>query len=512
MKALARSWSGWRSVAGLAWDIAVRAPGPAVTVLLIQLCNGARNGLYVWLTAGVINGLVNGHGAVAWTTGFAAVLMGENLTWTFMLPARNWLRDVATLRTQERVLDLAARAPLLRFSDPQWVDRLSRASGNLSDRMGGWLAGVFDLVGAVVQVGGMLLAVFALGGRVALIAALLGASVVGVICQGRLSGVELARSQRLARPRRVAAAWSGLLTARAAAPEVRVFDIGEWLRSRWEAAYRLTAGEDLRTALRRFGWEGLNSAADLGAYALVLVLAAVAALHTGPARAPGVFAALLEASIGMQGFFGNLLGTAGGMHQHTSFVADLASLLWEEHPAEGAAPEGEGGGTPRSPRRARIWPSRTWARGSGPSSAGATCRAGSGYGWRWRAPSLVRPPSSCWTNRRLPSILWKRWRSSGACWRSGGGGRRSSSRTAWGSRGRRTASWCSTEGAWWRRDATTRWWPARDCTRGCGRHRPRGTRLSRPLRPAPTEGGRAGIGQAPTGRRLASRTAGPAKP
>lgn len=187
---------------------------------------------YAWLTAGLINALVAGRGGALWAAWFAAVLTVENLSWTYMWPARTWLQDSALLRVQRRVLERAAAEPLLRFSDPDWVDQLSRGTRDLGDRMGRWLGGSFDLLGAVVQVAGMLAAVFALGGGPTMIGALVAAAVVNVFSQGRLARVELERSQRQARPRRELGAWAGLATSRPAAAEVRVFDLGAWLRAR----------------------------------------------------------------------------------------------------------------------------------------------------------------------------------------------------------------------------------------------------------------------------------------
>jgi len=322
------SLAAWRAAVSLGWDIAPHAPLPFLAVLLIQVANGARNGLYAWLTAGVINGLVTGRGAVGATAWLAAVLVMENLSWTYMWPARSWLTDLAVLRVEGRVLARASEEPLLRFSDPEWLDLLSRGTSDIGDRMGRWLGGIFDLLGAVVQVAGMLAAVFALGGGVVMVVALVAASAVNILSQGRLAGVELRRSQRQARPRREAAAWSGLLSLRGAAAEVRTFDLGDWLRAQWESAYRACAAEDLAASGRRLRWGGVSNAADVGAYVAVLVLAGQAALRTGPDRAAGVFVALLEAALQMQGFFANLLGTAGNMHEHSTLVGDLAPLLF----------------------------------------------------------------------------------------------------------------------------------------------------------------------------------------
>lgn len=342
MKHLSTFLASRRASVALGWEIATHAPLPFLATLGIQIANGARNGLYAWLTAGVINGLVAGRGAIGWSAWFAAVLTMENLSWTYMWPTRGWLTDLAVLEVERRVLAGAAAQPLLRFSDPQWVDLLSRGTRDIGDRMGRWIGGIFDLFGAVIQVVGMLIAVFALGGGPTMILALILASAVNIFAQGRLADVELRRSQRQARPRREATAWAGLATLRAAAAEVRAFNLGAWLRARWESAYRACASEDLVASGRRLRWDGLSNAADMGAYVAVLVLAGHAALRAGPIRAAGVFAALLEAAAGMQGFFSNLLGTAGNMHEHSTLIADLAPLLFEDQKAV-AARRGEPG-------------------------------------------------------------------------------------------------------------------------------------------------------------------------
>lgn len=340
-------WPWTRAAAALGWDIAAHAPLPFVATLGIQIANGARNGLYAWLTAGVINGLVTGRGAVDWAVWFAAVLALENLSWTYMWPARDWLTNLAVLRIERRVLERAAAEPLVRFSDPEWLDLLSRGTNDMGDRMGRWIGGVFDLLGAVFQVVGMLMAVFALGGGPVMVLALILASAVNIFSQGRLARVELRRSHRQARPRREAAAWFGLATLRAAAAEVRAFDLAGWLRARWEAAYRDCAAEDLTASGQRLRWGGLSSAADVGAYVAVLILAGQAAMRAGPGRAAGVFAALLEAAVLMQTFFSDLLGTAGSMHQHSTLVRDLAPLLIR--PSGTANPDSDRPAVPNSP-------------------------------------------------------------------------------------------------------------------------------------------------------------------
>jgi ATP-binding cassette subfamily B protein len=333
-------WRSWRRAAGLAWDVAVQAPGPAALSLLIQLVNGARSGLYAWLTAGLVNHLVAGAGALPWAAAFAAVTTAENLTWVYMGPARQWLTDMAVLRVQARILRQAAEAPLARFFDPDWADRLARATGDLGERIGRWLGGGLDLVGTAIQMLGLLAAVLALGGGWGLAAVLAAASLTGVHAQGRLAAVELERSRRGARPRRLAGAWSDLATRRAAAAELRLFGLSTWICGRWEEAYAAVAAEDARAAGRRLAWDGMQTAVGIAAYGAVLALAGLAAWHAGPARGAGVFAGLLEGSFTLQGVFDQFLRTAGRMQEHGALVEDLAALLPQPAPAGGAkAPE-----------------------------------------------------------------------------------------------------------------------------------------------------------------------------
>ena len=227
------------------------------------------------------------------------------------------------------MLARAAAVPAVRFLDPAFHDRLSRASGDLGGRLAQWTNSLLDLCRATVTAAGLVGAVFALGGGPALAGVLVLGALPVVLAQGRLTAIERARADRVARPRRVAGAWAGLLTGRQAAPEVRLFDLHRWLRAQWLAAYTVAAREDASAAGRRFAWSGFAQGVNTGAYGVVLTLVVAAAGAAGRAGAAGVFTGLLQAASWMQRAVGAIIDSAAQMHEQAALMADVAGLLAE---------------------------------------------------------------------------------------------------------------------------------------------------------------------------------------
>lgn len=321
------SLRSWRAAAAIAWDVAAAAPLPLLASVGIVILNGARTGAYTYFTAGLVNGLVRGHGALPWAAAFAAVAFLEDLTWSFGGAVQTWFCDVATLHVQRRVLARAASVPLVRLSDPEFADLLARATGDLGDRLARWLERGLHLVRTIVQTSGLLAVALALGGGAGLAVVVVAASIWGLFASVRNGRVDLERSRRTARPRRIASAWSGLLSGRAPAAEVRLFGVQDWLRARWEASYAAVAREELRSGGRQLAWGGFGMAGGVAAYGAILAMVAAVAAAAGPERGAGVFAGLLQASTWMQGYFGELVSAAGGMQQHAGFIGDLAALF-----------------------------------------------------------------------------------------------------------------------------------------------------------------------------------------
>lgn len=330
----------WRATVRLAWDLCAGAPLPLAAALLLRVLNAARPGLATFITAGFINGLVQGHGAPGWAAAFAAVHVAELLTDAFSAPAQEWLRSAAALRVQHRVLACAAGVPFARLQDPDFHDRLARAGTDLDERLARWLDSVLHLVHAAVAAAGLVFAIFALGGGPALAGVIALGSVAGLLTSLPVARLQLDLSRRLARPRRLAETWAGLLSGRAGAPEIRLFGLQAWIGARWAEAYRTCARERLRCARRELCWNSLGAAAAVSVYAAILLLALAAARQAGPARAAGVFASLLLTVQAMQWYCRTLLTAAGHLHEHAGLIGDLAGLFAEPAQPDSRPPAG----------------------------------------------------------------------------------------------------------------------------------------------------------------------------
>lgn len=326
-------------VASVVRDLMAAAPLSALAQLILTALNAARPGLSTVITAGFVNGLVQGSGVLPWAVAFGGVALVEMLTNVFSGPTREWHQAMITLRMQQRVLVRAGGVPLARHSDPDFHDRLAQASKNLSERLGRWSESALSLIHSTLATVGLLGAIFALGGGAWLAGLLVVSSLAGMLTHGPLARIERERSRLLAKPQRLAATWADLLSRRDSAGEVRLFGLGDWIRARWAAAYRTCGEVDVRAAGGQLRWTGAGAVVTVGAYSALLVLAARAAAHMDPAQAAGAFAGFLMTGELMQAFLRQLLNDAGRMYQHAGVIADLAALFAEPEETERLPPD-----------------------------------------------------------------------------------------------------------------------------------------------------------------------------
>lgn len=325
------------------WRLARECFAPEWRLVVMRwalvVLNSARPGLAAYLTARFVDALVAGRGVLPWVAAWIALQAMEDLTNNLgngLVQGR--LHQRALLEVRGRVLRCAADAPLVRLQDPDWHDRLARAAGGLGDRLGQWMQTGMWMLNAALSTVGAVVALLALGVGPWLPAALIAAAAVSVWVSRRLGEVDLRQSREGARPWRLAGAWAGLLSGRAAAPEVRLFGVGAQVLERWRRTYREAARVDLRAAGARLRWGAVEAAAALLAQAVMLALAAAAAVAAGPARGAGVFAGVWLGAMMVQGYFSAVVGAVGGMNRHARLLEDLAAVLFEEDaagPAEG---------------------------------------------------------------------------------------------------------------------------------------------------------------------------------
>lgn len=324
----------WKATGEVAWDFAAGAPQPLLACLFLRLLNAARPGLVAFITAGFVNGLTQGQGALKWAVAFAATEALELLTNMFSHPAQEWFHNSVTLRVQHRVLARTAQAPLYRFLDAGFYDRVTRATRDLSGRLERWINTLLGLFYSSLSTIGIVGAVFALGGGGALVGVLIVSSAVRLLTSGPIARIEVETSRRTATPIRRAKAWSYQLSERRAASEVRLFGLQRWILGHWGEAYRSCTREYLRAAKGQLSWNCVSTVASVVAYGVILSMVASIAMKAGPSRAAGVFTGLLLAAESMHGFLRGLAGATSSMHAHAGVIGDLIDLFAESEESE----------------------------------------------------------------------------------------------------------------------------------------------------------------------------------
>ncbi len=326
-------------VARLAVALLLQEPGALAFLTAVTVLNGLRTGAYAFITAGLVDGLVTGRGALGWGLAFAGVFAVESVTGSLGGVAHDVLSQRLRLGVQERLLRLAAAVPLIRYSDPDFLDRLERASRELAGRLDGLVAGIAHLVRSVVQVVGLLGAVVAVGGTPWLMVLLVVASAWGFLADVRVSRIMLERSRVTAEPSRLARAWAGLLSDRTVAGEVRQYGAGPWILQQWAAARDRWYRNESAASARMAWWNAARAVGRVLVYGAMLYLVAGVAAAQPLGRVAGAFAALLQIILWAEGYFDEVVSAAGNVSEQSAFVADLGRLFTEEvAPGAGAEP------------------------------------------------------------------------------------------------------------------------------------------------------------------------------
>nr|SBO98650.1 ABC transporter, ATP-binding protein [Nonomuraea gerenzanensis] len=218
-EAAATAWSG------AAWPMT----GYAITLL----ASAAAPVATAWLTKLVIDGLT-GTASLAELLGLAAGLAGTGVA-AAILPhcsryLGNQLGRAMAATTTDRLFAATARFPGLRpFEDPPFLDRLRLAQDGTS-RADGIVTEAFGLLRSAVGVLGFLGAVLVISPVMA--AVVVCAAVPALVAQLRLSRRRTAMMWEIGPAERRQLFYGSLLSTIEAAKEIRLFDLGGFLRGR----------------------------------------------------------------------------------------------------------------------------------------------------------------------------------------------------------------------------------------------------------------------------------------
>ena len=257
LKLIARATPGWTSV----W-------------LLLLLVQGFLPAAVVYLTRPLVNGIVDAaRSGSGWSSIlFPAALMASALLLAEILRgATHWVSTVQAALVQDHITSLihdkSVEADLAFYESPEFYDHLHRARAEagyrpiaLLETLGSLLQNSITLIAMLV-----VLTAFGVWLPLALLASTL--PVLGVVLQQAVRQYE-SRNRMTPLERR---AWyhDWLLTTGEAAPEIRLFDLGDYFKRVYQ---------DLRSQIRRedFALTRRNAIAQLFAAVFALIVTGVA--------------------------------------------------------------------------------------------------------------------------------------------------------------------------------------------------------------------------------------------
>ncbi len=267
--------AGTAFVVGLVWK---HAPVAGSLLAILALVAGATTPLVVWSVTGLIDALSEAAAA-------QAELWPAIVPWLLVLLGALAVRSVEnagaayldvrvsvpiTAAAQRAVHEKAAALPLREFEQETYYTKLETAQRFVrGERMIDLLNTLSWLLRSVVGVAGLV----ALYVRAHwLLAVVLVATVaLRAIVAAAVSRLSIRASYRNSPRRREMGYWAGLLSGRAAAPELRLFRLAGQLLGRWRRALERAVGEAM-VAHRKMALASLASVAAQQVIGLVMVI------------------------------------------------------------------------------------------------------------------------------------------------------------------------------------------------------------------------------------------------
>ncbi len=271
---LRETGAGVAFVVGLVWK---HAPVAGSLLAVSTIVAGATTPLVVWSVTGVIDALTEAAAAQAelWPpiVPWLLALLGAFALRSMDYASASYLKEKAsvpvTAAVQRAVYEKAAALPLHAFEQEIYYTKLETAQQVDGDSLSDLLDNLSWLLSAVVGVAGLM----ALYVRAHwLLAVVLVATVaLRAIVESAMSRASVEASYRNSPRRREMSYWAGLLSSRAAAPELRLFRLAGQLLERWRRALERAIGEAM-VARRKMALASLASVAAQEAIGLVMVI------------------------------------------------------------------------------------------------------------------------------------------------------------------------------------------------------------------------------------------------
>ena len=236
---------------------------------------------------------------------------------------RELLGDALQNRISLRILQKAGELELAQFEDPETYDSLQNAYREVGSRPLQVYTQLISLIQSVITLGSVAALMFQLGPLV--VPLILIGTIPGVIISARFGTENYRMLRRQAADSRVQNYIGRLLTDDTAVKEIRLFDFGGYLLTRWNDYY-LRFRAQLESLVRRRSIWGLGSSLFStgmvgGATVLVLRRAAAGSVTVGD------FGLFIQGIAQLQSQFATLLSGFTGVYQNLLYMRNLFEFL-----------------------------------------------------------------------------------------------------------------------------------------------------------------------------------------
>ena len=252
------------------------------------------------------------------------------------------LRVLLSQRVHFLILDKALTLTLAQFEDSELYDKLNRARQEASIRPLSLVNRTFALAQNAISLGSYAGLLFAFSPWA--VAILVAAGLPAFIAETRFSGERFRAFQWRSPDRRMLAYLEIVLAREDHAKEVKLFDLGGRLLTRYREIFRRIYDEEKQLTIRRDGWGfvlGLvSSGAFYGAYAWIALATIDGTISLGEMT---MYLLLFKQG---QSAVAAMLGAVGGMYEDNLYLSNLYDYL--EQPSGGALGLATSGGEPRA--------------------------------------------------------------------------------------------------------------------------------------------------------------------
>ena len=271
---LRETGAGTAFVVGLVWKHAPVA-GSLLTVFI--LVAGATTPLVVWSVTGLIDALSEAAAVqaelwppvVPWLLALLGALAVRSIESASAFYCGERVAVPVTAAVQRAVHEKAAALPLRAFEQETYYTKLETAQQVDGDSLSDIIDSLSWLLNSVVGVAG-LMALY-LRAHWLLAVVLVAAVALRAIVESAMSRVWVEARYRNSPRRRERSYWSGLLSNRTAAPELRLFRLADKLLGRWRRAHKHSVAAEV-TAHRKMALVSLASVVAQEAIGLVMVI------------------------------------------------------------------------------------------------------------------------------------------------------------------------------------------------------------------------------------------------